>query len=191
MRRKLQILVLLPLLTGGCMTHKLWTENTLDNWNEPATPANLRVFNAEARKDFLVVYDEHSERHSSIHTRAYFLNENLGRLAEKRAPHFVSAGLAANFAALPFGHEFMPGGSNTPAGPFVVISVTNTDSFTLFFKNGESGEYQLPIYSDGIGNYERVALTPMTVAVDATIVGGVAGCLWLYCEAPGWGGVGR
>ena len=85
MRRKLQtLLAMLPLLAGGCMTQKLWTESKLDEWNEPAAPSNLRVFDAEARKDFLVVYDERSGRHETVRTRAYFLNQNLGRIGEKR-----------------------------------------------------------------------------------------------------------
>src|SRR5262249_53872894 len=108
MRRKLQILLLLPLLTGGCITYHLWSPNTLDNWNEPATPANLRVFNAESQKDFLVIYDEHSERRDTECTRAYFLNQNAAQLADRRAPHFVNPGLSANFIPVPLYHESSP-----------------------------------------------------------------------------------
>ena len=188
MRRKLQTLVLLlPLLAGGCMTQKLWTANTLDNWNEPAAPANLRVFNAEARKDFLVIYDEHSERHDSIRTRAFFLNQNLVRLTDRCAPYFVSPDMSAQLTALPLFPEHGSWESNAPAGPFVV-SRTNANSFTLHFADGEPVEYPLPVYADNIGNYERVALTPVAVTVDATIVGGAIGIVWLYCWAPGLGG---
>jgi hypothetical protein len=187
MRRKLQtIVLLLPLLTGGCMTHKLWTDNPLDDWNVPATPANVQVFDAEARKDFLVVYDEYSERHDSIRTRAYFLNQNSARLADERIPRFVSPGLTTNFIPLPLYHELTPRGSNAPVRPFVVVSTTNTEAFTLYVKDRAPEEHHLPVYSDGVGTYERVALTPVTVTVDATIVGGAIGCLWLYAAAPGW-----
>ena len=188
MRRKLQILVLLPLLAGGCMTQKLWTANTLDDWNEPAAPANLRVFNAATGKDFLIVYDEHSERHDSIRTRAFFLNQNLVRLTDRCAPYFVSPDMSAHLTALPLFPERGSWGSNAPARPFVVVNVTNANSFTLYFKDREPEEYPLPVYADNIGNYERVALTPVTVTVDATIVGGAIGLVWLYCEAPGLGG---
>ncbi|HEV2694007.1 MAG TPA: hypothetical protein VG347_14020 [Verrucomicrobiae bacterium] len=189
MRRKLQtlVLLLLPLLTGGCLTQKLWTESALDEWNEPATPANLRVFDAGVRKDFLVVYDERSGRHSTLRTRAYFLNQNLDRLREKHAPRFASPGLTNNFAALPLLHQFVIGGSNAPARPFVV-STTNTTSFAIYFPDGAE-EYQLPVYADNVGGYERAALTPLAVTadvtMDASIVGGVAAYFWLYTGAPG------
>jgi hypothetical protein len=175
------------LLTGGCLTHRLWSPNTLDNWNEPATPANLRVFDAASRKDFLVVYDEHSERRDTQRTRAYFLNQNAAQLADRRAPHFVNPGLSAHFIPVPLYHESPPAGSHAPARPFVVVNNKNADNFTLFLTDDDTEACRLPMYPDGVANYERVALTPLTVTGDLTIIGGVLGCCWLYWDAPGLG----
>ena len=168
------------------MTHKLWTESKLDEWNEPAAPANLRVYHAATRKDFLIVYDEHSERHDSIRTRAFFLNPNLVRLTDRCAPYFVRPDMSAHLTALPVFPESGAWGSHAPARPFVV-SGTNAQSFTLHFEDGEPVEYLLPVYADNIGNYERVALTPVAVTEDTTIIGGVIGIWWLYMAAPGLG----
>ena len=187
MRRKLHILLaLVPLLAGGCMTHKMWTEGKLDEWNEPAAQVNLRVFDAEAKKDFLVVYDERSDRHDTIQTRAFFLNQNLERLNEKRAPRFVDPGMTTRFTALPlwYGSAFVE--SNAPARPFVLAG-TNSESFTLCLTDGQPEKYHLPVYADNIGDYERVALTPVTVTLDLTIIGGFLGCYWIYTGGPGLG----
>jgi hypothetical protein len=42
----------------------------------------------------------------------------------------------------------------------------------------------LPIYNDGKGVYERVALTPLAVTADTAIVASIAGVLW-GCELAG------
>ncbi|HEU6449072.1 MAG TPA: hypothetical protein VFV23_11605 [Verrucomicrobiae bacterium] len=73
-------LLLILIFQSGCMTHALWTNGDLDSFNDPAQNPNLHLFAASQRKDFLVVYDEFSERHSKIQTRAYWLNENELRI---------------------------------------------------------------------------------------------------------------
>lgn len=83
-------LLMLSLLTGGCVTHKLWSESTLDEWNEPAGNPNLHLFQDVRRDDFLVVYDEYSDCHFTTQQRAYFLQPNLSLLAQHRHPDFVS-----------------------------------------------------------------------------------------------------
>ncbi len=35
-RQLLTMVLLLPLLTGGCATNALWNKTQLDAWNEPA-----------------------------------------------------------------------------------------------------------------------------------------------------------
>ena len=60
-RQAFAIVLLLPLLpTGGCVTHKLWTESRMDEWNEPAGNPNLRVFHDERKNDLLITYEEFS-----------------------------------------------------------------------------------------------------------------------------------
>ncbi len=160
--------MLLPVLAGGCVTHKLWSEKTMDEWNGPATNPNLRLFHDARQNDFLVVYDEYSGRHYTTNTRAFFLHQNLKPLDEHTRPHFVSTNLASHLPPMPV---FASVTTNAPESNFVVT--TNGGNFTLFSDRRESSSHPLPFYNDGIGRLERTAWTPLTATVDLTIVGGV------------------
>lgn len=184
MRRWLPaMLLLLPLVfTSGCVTHALWTKSALDNWNEPAPENHLHLFAAGSPKDFLIVYDEHEGRHDDIRTRAFFLDANLDRLAEKHAPHFVSTNRECGLSPVPVFRVSASCGTNQLHGLFAV-SDPASESFTLYFADGGSDVYHLPVYNDGTGKLKRVALTPLTVTADLTVIGGVVG-LW-YVAAMG------
>jgi hypothetical protein len=185
MQRALQtvLLLLLPLFASGCVTHKLWTESALDEWNEPAPNPNLRLFNDPRRHDFLVMYDEYSERHTRTRTRAFFLNLNQDLRFQHLRPHYVRLDNAFGLQPLPVFHQ-VP--LSPPAG-FCVVTTTNAPAYALFSNGREIGSYELPVYNDGVGQAERMALTPVAVTIDATIVGGAAGCLCLYLYALGQG----
>jgi hypothetical protein len=161
-------LLLLSMLSSGCVTHKLWTEHTMDEWNEPAASPNLRLFRDAQQDNFLVVYDEYSGRHETTRARAYFLYENRKLLPQNLCPHFVSTNLASHLPPVPV---FSSVTTNTPELFYAVV--TNGGNFTLFSNGRESGSYPLPFYNDGIGRMERIAWTPLTVTADLTIVGGV------------------
>lgn len=167
MRQRLWLL-LLPMLASGCVTHKLWSEKTLDEWNEPAASPNLRLFHDAGRNDFLVVYDEYSGRHATIRSRAFFLCQNLKPLEQSSRPYFVNSNLAFNLPSVPV----LSSATTNPPGPFYAV-ITNGDHFTLFSNRLGSGTYPLPSYNDGIGRMERIAWTPLTVTADLTIVGGI------------------
>ena len=109
MRQSLRFLLLmLPVLAGGCVTHKLWSEHTMDEWNEPAANPNLRLFRDERHADVLVIYDEYSNRHYSTNTHAFFLQQNLKPLDEHTHPHFVSTNLASRLPPVPvFASEYV------------------------------------------------------------------------------------
>ena len=47
---------------------------------------------------------------------------------------------------------------------------------------------QLPVYNDGSGHWKKIAWTPVAVTLDASIIGGALGCLWIYSGGPGLGG---
>ena len=184
MRPSLQTLLLLPLLTGGCMTHKLWTASPLDEWNEPASSPNLRLFRAERQDDFLVAYDEFSERRETTRPRMYFLNPNQKLLAQHDRPHFVKVNSADNLVPMPM-FSFAPTNSTEKC---YAVTATNSASFDIFFGHQKISSNQLPTYKDGFGQWKRVALTPVAVVADLTIVGAVAGCLWMEAGGPGLGG---
>ena len=163
----LRLLLLVPMLASGCVTHKLWSEKTMDEWNGPTSDANLRLFHDARQDDFLVVYDEYSGRHYTTNTRAFFLHQNAKPLDEHTRPHFVSTNLAGGLAPVPV---FASVTAYAPEKYYVVA--TNVGNFTLFSDRRGSGSFPLPFYNDGIGRLERIAWTPLTVTADLTIVGG-------------------
>ncbi|HXR04445.1 MAG TPA: hypothetical protein VN836_07035 [Verrucomicrobiae bacterium] len=177
-RQPLTIALLLTLLTGGCATDALWNKTDLDAWNEPAQNPDVHLFDARQKKDFLIVYDEYSERHDSVHPRAYFLNRNQERVAQGQKPHFVSTRCSHK---LPPVQTFQtPPESNTNFSQTTyAVMASNKQSFTIF-SGAEKKEYSLAVYNDGRGQKVRIALTPFAVTTDLTILGGVLGCWFLY-----------
>jgi hypothetical protein len=174
-------ILFLPLLifSSGCATHALWTKTTLDAFNEPADDARLRVFDAERKKDWLVVYDEHSERNDSTRTRAYFLNQNQKRIEQRRRPDFVSTNSMRGLKPVPvFRVMNAPKINSSPS--FYVLAETNNLSLVLYDGTKQLGSYALPVYNDGEASVVRTALTPVTAVADVTIVGGVLG-YWFIC----------
>jgi hypothetical protein len=167
--------LLLPLLAGGCVTHKLWTGSQLDAWNEPADNPNLRLFQSERQNDLLVVYDEYSERHDHARTRAFYLFQNQKPSPPGRRPHFVNVNSSNGLVPAPV---FFSMPTNFPE-KYCAVTETNSQSFTVFFAGQWMGSYQLPVYDDGLGKYERAAWTPLAVTADLTVVGGVVG-VWCW-----------
>ena len=178
------LLLLLPLLASGCMTHKLWTESALDEWNRPADNPGLRLFRDEGRDDLLVMYDEFSERHEATQTRAFFLNQNKKLLAQQALPHFVNVNSFCNLTPVPM-FSLAPTNSTEP---FYAITATNGARFDIFSGGRASSSNVLPTYNDGSGQWKRIALTPVAVVADLTIIGGAVGCWWIAVGGPGLGG---
>lgn len=179
---RIVLLLLLPLLASGCMTHRLWTESGLDDWNGPAPAPNLRLFEDQRHHDLLVVYDEYSERKCITRPRAYFLYRNQDLLVQHKCPHFVKTGVATKMPAVPLFHS-LPGSTYEGA---CAVAETNSPNFIVLLNGHELGSNELPVYNDGIGQTERLALTPVATTIDLTIIGGVLGYYWLYMDAPGW-----
>ena len=182
MQQRFQIMLLwVPLLTGGCATNALWNKTDLDAWNEPAQNADVRLFDARHKKDFLVVYDEYSERHDSIYTRAYFLNQNQKGVAQGQKPHFINARLSHKLPPVPIFQALPESNTNFSQTIYAVIS-TNKQSFSIY-SGKEKTDYSLAVYNDGRGQIYRIALTPVAVTADLTIVGGFLGCWFIYALA--------
>ena len=170
MRRPIQTwLLLLPFLANGCVTHRLWTESDLDEWNEPAVNPNLHLFRAENEDDFLVVYDEYSDRYYTTHTRAFFLEANQKPLTQHQPPIFVNTNAASGRLPVRV-YCLMP--TNAPDW-FYGVAATNSGQFTIYSGTRKLGAYSLPYYDDGVGRMERILWTPLTVTADITIIGGV------------------
>jgi hypothetical protein len=174
---------LLPLLLltmgSGCATKALWNNGNLEAVKEPANSINLRLFDAKRQNDLLVVYDEYSERNDSVHTRAYWLNENEARVNQWYAPHFAKTNLMRDLPPVPVFYELASSERNLTQ-PLYATVATNKQSFTLYSGNHEIGSHNLPFYNDGKGRVEKIALTPIAVTADLTIVGGIFVILYGY-----------
>lgn len=162
--------LLLAVAGNGCATKALWENGDLEACRTPAEPANLRLFEAKQRNDLLVVYDEYSERNDRVRTRAYWLNENQELVKRLREPDFVNTNLSRNLQPVPLFNSFSNVATNFP----IYAVATNYESFTVFSTQGINS-YDLPVYNDGWGKYEKTALTPVMVVADLTIIGGVVG----------------
>ncbi len=179
-----KMLLLLPLLAAGCITHQLWTDSGFDSWNEPAPAVDLQLFRDAPHRRVLVVYQEFSERREKIRERAYFVDEAQTPAANPFAPKFVDPKISRNLAPVTV-FPIMPTNS---IDEFYAVAETNNPGFKLFSGAVKSGPHYLPVYDDGSGRVKRIALTPVAATVDLNIVGGAAGILWLYAEGPGLGG---
>jgi len=174
-------LLLLP-LAGGCVTKCLWDNGRLDACKEPADNPNLRLFEAKSQTNLLVIYDEFSERTEAVHTRAYWVNENETLIHKGMHPHFTGTNSMRNLPVVPVSYAPIPAGINLPPALCAVVA-TNKQSFTLYLANRATASHDLPVYNDGKGRLERIALTPVAVAADLTIVGGVIGFFYLLDRA--------
>jgi hypothetical protein len=179
---------LLPLLLltfgTGCATEALWNNGRLEAVKEPADHLNLRLFDAKRQNDLLVVYDEYSERSDGICTRAYWLNENQARVNQRCAPHFSNTNLMRNLPSVPVFYS-TPRETNETLTHYAVVE-TDKQSFTLYSNNGKTSRHELPTYNDGKGRVEKIAMTPIAVTADLTIVAGFIG--YLYLEGLGESG---
>ncbi len=175
----------LLLLGNGCVTQKLWQNDNLESWNEPAPDPNVRLFADQQKGDMLVVYDEFLGRHGATHTRAYWLNENEKLLEEHRAPHFVSTNLISSLSPIPV-LSVTTNQVDFPPPPYALVE-NNGRSFTLHLDGNQTSTCDLPDYNDGKGKIEKLALTPLANTADLTIVAGFLGYLYLAakCGATG------
>jgi hypothetical protein len=175
MRACLKTSLLCPLLlalAGGCATKSLWQDGRFEACKEPANHLNLRVFESKPHDNFLVIYDEAAERSGTIHPRAYWLNENQARVDQHLRPRFSRANASRDLPAVAVLYDPIPAGMNLPPGLCAVVA-TNKLAFTLYRANRPIGSHNLPVYNDVRGLMEEIALTPVTVTVDLTIVGSV------------------
>lgn len=163
---------------NGCATQALWDNANLEAAKEPAGNVNLRLFAAKRPDNVLVVYDEYSERSDATRTRAYWLNENQARVAQRRAPHFTNSKAMRQLSPVPV-FKSAPGETN-PVGTHFAIIETNRQSFILHGGDGRISRHDLPTYNDGNGRVEKIALTPVAVTADLTIVGGALGVWFVY-----------
>ena len=164
-------LLLLSLFASGC-TSMLWDQKTFARRYEPADPNNLHLFYSSKREDILVQYDELKDPENTVRTRSYWLGQNMLRENPDREPHFVSAKQSRGLIPIPVS-ETPP--TNTLSGSlkFYAVARREDDFFTLYSGSGPPDPFELPKYKDPTQKVKQIALTPLTVGVDTTVLAGV------------------
>jgi hypothetical protein len=165
----------LALSPTGC-TVALWNSPTT-SFCEPAPDPNLALFEAGPHSDILVEYSAISDKHDNVLRLAYFSNANQKRIAAGKSPHFTSPKRSLKMQAIPIA------GLQPISHPLALTNsyatvTTNRQAFTLFRPGCQPENYALPFYRDDYSTLRRVALTPVALTVDATIIGAFAALIW-------------
>jgi hypothetical protein len=166
-------MLLLPALAAvpGCVTHALWQDANLGTRHQPAEDSNLRLFRGGEPRELLVLYQESSEARKSTLTRAYLLYQNERRIERQQPPKFVSIDSARGLVPVPV-FPATNGAATSPPSPLFAVLSADKLWFTLYSSGSPVGSYALPVYRDGMGKVERIALTPLAATADLSIVGG-------------------
>jgi len=166
----------------GCFTARLWNG---DDYVTPAPDPKLALFRTP--QGILVQYDALYEKTGNLHRRAYYLEPNLKRVAAKQKPIFIDPAKAGPQTVIPIFPR-----PSTNGLPPALRAVCSSDlcSFTLYREGKVLGPFDLPVFKDEPGKVTKVALTPLAVTGDVSIVGGaaaaLAGGLWVLLHG-GWG----
>ena len=161
------------ILFSGC-TSALWDKNTFYHSYEPARPANLQLFYSEEKRDVLVQYDEARDGAERVRHRNYYADQNAERVNNHRRPHFTSAPGLQNMHQIPITNAPAGAASSSSFQGLYATSLGGADSFTLYSKDELLDSYILPRYAGRSQRFKQVLLTPFAVAIDCTVVGGMA-----------------
>jgi hypothetical protein len=158
---------------SGCATKALWEENRFARFHEPSVPPNFELFDGSDGKRALVFYNETRDTDAQKSRKAYWVSADVEPQSNPDKPKFVP--LRATEKLQPLSTNVV-----APLGLSAIPS-TNGQSFTLYSNGKELWRYELPVYEDSSGPAKRVALTPLAVVCDLTIVGG-----YLFLLFHGW-----
>lgn len=161
------------------LTKKLWTDADLSEFNEPASPPQVKAFQASPAARFLITYDEYRERNGSTRRRAFYLPDNAAALASQVKPSFTNPTPGSGAVALP-----VVGASDPPPSARLYLRLSPDQKSISLVRDGEAqGPYRLPTYDDGTGTPVRVIITPFALVGDAVVFGSMLGVCWLWVLA--------
>jgi len=159
------------------MTKALWAER---DYVVPSPIPHLVL--SQTPRGILVQYDAECERTGDIHHRAYYLQSNLSRIAKGQKPLFVDPAKEGPERVIPILNSSEPGPHRAE---FFAVCLTNGSTFTLYRGAKILGPCDLPVYKDGGETAKQVALTPLAVVGDASIVGALTAPIWASWFAVG------
>jgi hypothetical protein len=179
------LLLAQAVLVTGCVTPKLWENNTFARSYAPADPPNLHLYYSTNRQDILVVYNEVNESDGTVRPRCYWLGQDMLLANPARKPHFVPVTTARGLIPIPISESATNAVPPNALG-FCAIAGRDDNFFTLCSCNGPPDPYELPAYRDHSQRVKQVMLTPAALGVDTVVWGGIgAVCFIPYalCEA--------
>ena len=186
----------LMLLFTGCgtvekysLTYRLWDNEDLSKYNEPAPNPNLALFETANLANVLVQYDSLGEKHTEITRRSYYLWPNQARVAEGKKPRWVRPVVTEGMKPIPVLSDQDAATNSSPARTLYAVTIREGRAFNLYRPPEAKETYDLPVYPETYGTTIRVALTPFAIAGDTLMVCGVGAVvgflLWVQCGAPG------
>ncbi|KAF0175213.1 MAG: Uncharacterized protein FD161_3361 [Limisphaerales bacterium] len=163
------------------LTHKLWSDPSLTDHYEPAGTRAVKSFQRPPSPRLLVSYDERCEKDSSVRRRAFFLPDSAKSLARQRKPGFTNPAPGADWIEVPV----IIHGEPAPAAPLYLALAADHKCFTIVRDGVADGPHRLPTYVDQRSTAFRVAMTPVAVAADVTVVALWCGVVAIYVYAGG------
>jgi hypothetical protein len=157
-------------------TGRLWQG---EDYVAPAPDPKLAL--AQTPQGILVQYDALYEHSGDLHRRAYFLEANVKRVASGKKPIYIDPANAGPQTVIPI----IPHSATNGLRPeLYAVCSSNFCTFTIHRQGEVLGPCELPVYKDKQETAAQVALTPLAVTGDVTVVAVVAGYLWGLMGAP-------
>jgi hypothetical protein len=147
------------------ITGRLWHER---DFVVPSPDPQLAF--SQTPKGILVQYNAVTERNGDFYRRAYYLEPNLKRIAAGEKPIFVDPAKAGPQTVIPI----LP----RPSIPFCAVCSSNLSTFTIYRQGEVLGPCDLPVFRDPRQKATQIALTPLAVTGDATVVAAVVWVVW-------------
>ncbi|MEQ2006963.1 MAG: hypothetical protein ABMA26_09195 [Limisphaerales bacterium] len=163
------------------ITHKLWSDPSLRDHYEPAGTRALKSFHRPPASRLLVSYDERREKDYSVRRRAFFMPDSARTLSAQGKPGFTNPAPGSGWVEVPV---IVPG-EPAPDAPLYLKLAADHKSFTVIREGVVDGPHRLPTYVDQSSTAFRVAMTPVAVVVDVTVVAVWCGIVSLYIYAGG------
>lgn len=159
------------------LTGRLWRER---DYVVPSPDPKLAL--SQTRQGILVQYDASNERNGDVHRRAYYLEPNLERVARGQKPIFADPAMAGPQTVIPI---YPRPAADEPPPELYAVCPPNFCAFTIYRRGEVLGPCDLPVFKDQRETATQVALTPLAVTGDASIVAAVVGYVWVMCHASG------
>jgi len=188
-------MVTASLLLTGCATvekyslaYRLWENDDLSKYNEPAPNPNLALFETANPANVLVQYDALGEKHTEITRRSYYLWPNEARIAAGKKPKWAEPAVTEGMKPIPVISD-AAATTNLPPGQAAYAATTREGRGFSLYRSGEPQEsYDLPVYAETYATATRLALTPFAVTGDTLMVcgfGAIVGFfVWVQSGAP-------